>query len=484
MKNIGNQAHAILSWLLLKTKPSMNRRIIYTAFCFTVTIWALAIEKPKLPFNETYRPQYHFSAPENQMGSPVALFYLDSSYHLIFQHNPFNLLDGYIHWGHAVSPNLFNWKHRPLLLSQPDTASAPLSAVPWWGSVVFANSQLVCYFNRHQVGLFSGTYLPQNENIEEILISNQQKFLLAEPFVFWHHESQLWVMLAYSREESLLRFYNSSSGKEWNLTGTLSHPVGFPSLHPLQVDRKPDIIKWVLFGEKGTYCIGRFDGKVFVPESELKTFDGNSHLGGSVALANASPFHDQLIMVSTIKSENHPDLPSNGQLTLPFTLSLKEGETGIELYRKPVEEIKQLFEKATIIKDKKIYPGLKNNVLAGLKGDSFYFKMKVNLHNSDYFGLLIRCNKAKQGTELGYNVTQKIFSLAGIQISYQPIDKKMELEIFIDRSSIEVFIDGGKYVISTPFTPDPASNRYELFTNGGEIIIEQLEICPVRSIWR
>jgi len=474
----------MIFWILLKTKSSMNRRLIYTAFGFVMTIQAFAVEKPQLPFNETYRPQYHFTAPENRMGSPVALFYLDSSYHLVFQYNPFNLLEGYIHWGHAVSPNLFNWKYDNLLLSQPDTASAPLSAVPWWGSFVRADSQLVCYHNRYQVGLFSGKYFPLRDTIKETLVSTHQDFKIAEPFVFWYPASKQWVMLSYSREEGLLRFYNSSTGKDWNLTGTLPHPVGFPSLHPLTVDRKPDFIKWVLFGEKGTYRIGSFDGKVFIPESELKSFDGNTRIGGSIALANSNPVSDNLIMVSALKSENHPDLPSNGQLTLPFEVSLKEEETGIGLYRKPVDGIKQLFGKTTLIKDKKIYPGLKNNVLSGLKGDSYYFKMKVNLHNSDYFGLLIRCNKTRQGTELGYHVAQKIFNLAGNQINYKPVDKKIDLEVFVDRSSIEVFIDGGKYTISTPFTPDPASNRYELFTNGGEIFIEHLEFCPIRSIWR
>jgi sucrose-6-phosphate hydrolase SacC (GH32 family) len=136
------------------------------------------------------------------------------------------------------------------------------------------------------------------------------------------------------------------------------------------------------------------------------------------------------------------------------------------------------------VKNQKVYPGLKNNVLSKLKGDAFCIKMVVDLRNSDFLGLMIRANKKSNGTELGYNVQRQLISLAGHNKKYIPKNNRIELELLIDRSSIEVFIDGGEEVISASFTPEPNANRYELFTRGGEIIIESLEVYPLKSIWR
>jgi sucrose-6-phosphate hydrolase SacC (GH32 family) len=222
---------------------------------------------------------------------------------LLFQHNPHNLLEGYIHWGHAVSPNMLNWLYKGLVLAQPDSATMPTSAMPWWGSVA-GNPPGKIFFNRYDLGLFQGTFNHREAIADELSVSSKELFRRCEPFVFRYEPTSRWIMASYDRQQSKLIFFQSVDGHEWHETGSLEHPFGFPALYEMKVDRKPDDKRWVLFGEQGTYLIGQFDGSGFRPEGEVKRFDINNNLGASVCLVEEGS-NGRLVMISELKSPAH-----------------------------------------------------------------------------------------------------------------------------------------------------------------------------------
>ena len=66
-----------------------------------------------LLYQETHRPQFHFTAKKDWINDPNGLVYFDGEYHLYFQHTPGSMVHGRTTWGHAVSTDLVHWKQIP-----------------------------------------------------------------------------------------------------------------------------------------------------------------------------------------------------------------------------------------------------------------------------------------------------------------------------------------------------------------------------------
>ncbi|MEJ2538331.1 MAG: glycoside hydrolase family 32 protein, partial [Calditrichia bacterium] len=97
-------------------------------------------------FQECFRPQIHFSPPQNFMNDPNGLIYYKGKYHLFYQYNPYGKEWGHMSWGHAISSDLMHWKHLPIAIREEDDI------------MIFSGSAV--YDRENSTGLANGTTGP------------------------------------------------------------------------------------------------------------------------------------------------------------------------------------------------------------------------------------------------------------------------------------------------------------------------------------
>lgn len=68
---------------------------------------------------QAYRGLFHFTPPQGWINDPNGLSWYRGQLHLFYQHHPNSPHWGPMHWGHAVSTDLLKWDHRPIALA-PD----------------------------------------------------------------------------------------------------------------------------------------------------------------------------------------------------------------------------------------------------------------------------------------------------------------------------------------------------------------------------
>ena len=57
------------------------------------------------------------------------------------------------------------------------------------------------------------------------------------------------------------------------------------------------------------------------------------------------------------------------------------------------------------------------------------------------------------------------------------------LHLFLDRSVLEVFIDGGRECVTRVVDPLPEDLAVEVFAHRGSAVVESLRLWRLRSIW-
>ena len=437
-------------------------------------------------YKENNRPQFHFTTKRGWINDPNGLVYYDGEYHLFYQHNPFEREWENMHWGHAVSKDLVHWEELTDAL-YPDHLGGMFSgsAVIDYGNTAGYNKgdtpamivaytaagpdkQVQCIAYSLDKGRTFTKYT-NNPVIDSKHIWNSHD--TRDPKIFWYTSGNHWVMVLNERDGHSI--YTSPDLKSWKYE---SHVTGFwecPELFELAVDGNPNNKKWVMYGATGTYMLGSFDGKTFIPESG-KYFYTKGSLYAGQTYTNIPNSDGRRIQIAWGRI-SHPSMPFNGMMLLPTELTLHTTKEGIRLFSNPIKETKQLFtplKKWASLTSDKANDHLKEFRNAGTLRIKTTFKLShATSAGIDLFGQRI----------LDYDMNANTIN----SVFYSPEDRNsMELtaDIYIDKTSIEVFIDGGIYSYS--MGRKAANNNQDgIRFWGNNIAVKNLEIFSVKSIW-
>jgi sucrose-6-phosphate hydrolase SacC (GH32 family) len=251
----------------------------------------------------------------------------------------------------------------------------------------------------------------------------------------------------------------------------------------LQVSNRPEEKKWVLFDGDGSYFIGTFDGTDFKPESAKIKSDLGENYYATQTWSNIPKEDGRTIQIAWMRGGKFPNMPFNGQMSFPCELTLTKFNFGYKLVRNPVKEIELLHGKHYKWENKNLIPGINENPLNKVNGDCLHIIGDFDLKSADSFGFVVRNGRKNPGTEIMYNVKRGTLTVLNSTVPIFPINNTLSLEILIDRTSIEIFANGGQTVISNYFEPAEGADNLVLFTNGGELGIKKLDIFKMESAW-
>jgi fructan beta-fructosidase len=437
-------------------------------------------------YKEKNRPQFHFTTQRGWINDPNGLVFYDGEYHLFYQHNPYEHEWENMHWGHAVSKDLVHWRQLPVAL-YPDHLGAMFSGsavidhdntagfnkgdIPAMVAVYTADSpekQVQCIAYSHDKGR-TWTKYEGNPVIDSKAKWNSKD--TRDPKVFRYKPGNHWVMALNERDGHSI--YTSRNLKDWNYE---SHVTGFwecPELFELPVDGDKNNTRWVMYGATGTYMLGKFDGKTFTPEAG-KYFYTTGAIYAAQTFTNIPDSDGRRIQIGWGRI-SHPDMPFNGMMLLPTELTLRTTKEGIRLVNAPVKETEQLFTpvaKWSSLTSEDANSRLKEYYEAGC----LRIKTTFRLSHTTSAGF----NLFGQGI-IDYDMNAN--TINGVFYSSQDMTS-MELtaDIFIDRTSIEVFIDGGLYSYSMERRPR-GDNKEGFHFWGNNMEVKNLEVYSVKSIW-
>jgi len=123
-----------------------------------------------------------------------------------------------------------------------------------------------------------------------------------------------------------------------------------------------------------------------------------------------------------------------------------------------------------------VRPGEKQ--LSRLSGNLFHIKGRFLLGDAKEFGFAIR------GTRITYNVEKAQLTCRGKKATLKPVNGKIDLELLVDRNSIEIFANGGRLYMPIGGILPEDDKSIKLFSEGGTTHVETLDVWELRSIWR
>jgi levanase/fructan beta-fructosidase len=342
-----------------------------------------------------------------------------------------------------------------------------------------------------------------------------------DPNVFWYEPGGFWLMTVVLPTEHKARFYSSPDLKNWTLLSEFG-PQGYtganwecPFLIRLPVEGT-DEKKWVLVisaagGERGVfeqYFVGDFDGREFKndnPADKILTLDYGDTYYAAIPWNNLPD--EGKTYIGWMVPNPEPTAPWRGQMSIARDLGLRAAKEGLRLVQQPASVIENRLDELSKgrrieLENIPVHQGAidldKNEKLSG---NAYWIKAAITMDSHAEAGFSLAQKKDAAGktiheTVIGYDAARHQLYVdrtnAGggelnkgklrqtIDLSGRP--NSIQLEILLDKSSLEVFVNNGEAALTTYIYPEEGSTHIAAFSKKGNAVIKNLRIWDLSSV--
>lgn len=445
------------------------------------------------------------------MNDPNGMIYYRGEYHLFYQLYPFDPAGGPKYWGHLKSPDLAHWEHLPVALAP----SEPYDAAGCWSGTAVAHQGKYYLFYTGAAGdppvqtvnlaISSDGICFEKHPANPVVPAPPPEGSIdcRDPKVWLHHG--VWYMLLGTAKEgqAKLALYRSLDLVHWTYMGIALESEGAQDA----MWECPDLIR---LGEKDVLLLspigaggethrspvavtGQMDYAAgrFLPE-RWQVLDYGPSFYAPQTWRDGQ--HRRILMGWMEKwGAAMPSQPHGwaGAMTIPRVMELLPDGT---IALQPAPELARLRYEHCRWVGLCIQPGTHGH-LPELRGDALEIIATFDLNGctAHRFGIKLRCSRdRRQETVVAYDHTtgrlevDRSRSGAGDGGTYggvlRPLHRdQLQIHLFLDRSSLEVFGDHGQVSITQRIYPDAASLGADLFAEGGSVRLIHLDAWRLGS---
>ncbi|MFG6383618.1 MAG: GH32 C-terminal domain-containing protein [Lachnospiraceae bacterium] len=490
-------------------------------------------QSDEIYYNEPYRDQYHYSVKDGWANDPNGMVYYNGKYHLFYQFYDDNKW-GPMHWAHATSTDLLQWEEEPIAL-YPDANGAMFS-----GCIVADTTNSSGLFQDSTGGLVAlitgdgngqriklafsedegATWTKVDQIAADWTKDPLKDAAFRDPKVFrWENK---WFMVIAGGP---LRIYSSDNLLEWKCESTYKDlHTECPDLYPLQAT--DGTLKWVLSRGGRFYKVGDFkevEGKwTFVPDEDYNKsygteFDGVMNFGRDSYAAMTfyekdfgtvenPTLPENLIEINWMNTwDDYCNLVAekvgqefNGTFNLSLKLGLTKEDGKYVLTQTPIQVYETLRDTEGKLEWKDVTVGADNELLKDFNGDCYEilstftpaadtkkvgFKLRTGNNQEtvviyDIESETLSIDRSKSGT-----IISNKFAEVDSQHVTKNADGTIDLHIYVDRASVEVFTKGDTVTGANQIFPDVSSKGASVLIEGGAAKAD-ITVYPMNTIWK
>ena len=472
---------------------------------------------------EKYRPVYHHTPAYGWMNDPNGMFYKDGVWHLYFQHNPYGSVWGNLAWGHSTSTDLVHWQYEgdPVMADALGLIFSGSSVVDKDNTAGFGAGTIVSFYTSAKsspwgdVQMQSMAYSTDGGKTftkydgNPVITSTARDF--RDPKVFWYAPGKHWVMMLAVGQE--MQIWSSADLKDWKYESSFGAKQGAhggvwecPDLVELPVEGTKEK-RWVLicninpggpFGGSATqYFVGTFDGKKFTNQFPTKTkwMDYGKDHYATVTFSNAPD--GRCVALGWMSNWQYAAIVPTKQYrsanTIARDLTLYRQGGDLLLKSAPSKEIEKARSTKKSVPQFNVSDSYE--IASLLDGNDGAYEIEMEIKNNGAEKIAFTLQNAKgENVMMYYDTATRQFvmdrSNSG-ETSFSPDFPAMtvapaadvddiRLRLFVDRSSIEAFGDGGKFVMTNIVFPAEPYNKMKFESVRGSFTVKKMNVYKLK----